>query len=88
MIYTLPPSASHTFLCLGPNWSISALSSDSSANANCVHAVLSRFIISPAHHLYSLELTHSFPNPVLDVIWAGCEPMPRHNRRKLRLCSE
>jgi len=87
MIYTLLPSASHTFPCLGPNQPISTLFSDSSANANCAHAVLSHFIISPACYLYSSEPMHSFPDPILDVIWAGCEPVPCHNCRRPHLCS-
>ena len=75
------------FPCLGPNWPISALSSDSSANANCTYTVLSCFIISPTRYLYFLELMHSFPNPVLDVVWAACKPIPHCSHRRLHLCS-
>ena len=87
MIYTLPPLASHTFPCLGPNRPISTLSSDSSANTNHAYVALSCFIISPARHLYSLEPMHSSSNPILDVIRARCEPVPRRNCRRLHLCS-
>jgi len=87
MIYTLPPSASHTFLCLGPNWPISTLSSDSSTNADCAHVVLSRFIVSPAHHPYFLELTCSSPNPVLDARLAGYKPVPLCSYHRPYLCS-
>jgi len=87
MIYTLSPLASRTFLCLRPNRPISALSSDSSANADHAHVVLSRFIVSPARHLYSSEPTRSSPDPDLDVIWAGCEPTPRRNCCRLCSCS-
>ena len=75
MIYTLPPLASHMFPCLRPNWPISALSSDSSANANCTHAVLFHFIVSPTHHFYFSEPMHSPPNPILDVVLARCKPV-------------
>ena len=68
MIYTFSPSASRTFPCLGPNWPISILSSDSSANTNHAHAVLSHFIVLSARYLYSLEPTHFSPDPILDVI--------------------
>ena len=84
---TLPPLASHMFPCLGPNQPISALSCDSSANANHDHAVPFRFIVSPAHHPCFLELTCPFPNLFLDVIRAGCKPTPRRSRRRPYLCS-
>ena len=87
IICTLPPSASHTFPCLGPNQPISALSSNSSANADCAYAVLSRFIVSSTRYLYFSELMRSSPNPILDVIWAGCKPVPRRGRYRPRLCS-
>jgi len=87
MIYTLPLLASHTFSCLGPNWPISVLSSDSSANADHTYVVLSYFIVSPARYLYSLEPTRSSPDPVLDVIQAGCKPVPHCNRHRPCSCS-
>ena len=85
MMYTLPPSASHTSPYLGPNRPISALLSNSSANAD--HAVLSRFIISSASHLYFLEPTRSSSDPVLDVVWAGRKPVPHCSCHRLHLCS-
>ena len=86
-IYTLPPLASHTFPCLGPNRPISALFSNSSTNANRTHVVLSCFIVSPARHPYLLEPTHSSPNPVLDTRLAGCEPVLLHSHCRPHLCS-
>ena len=84
---TLPSSASHTFPCLGSNRPISALSCDSSANANRDHAVPFHFIVSPACHLCFLEPAHSSPDLVLDGIRAGCKPTLRCSCRRLRSCS-
>ena len=72
---TLPPLASHVFPCLGSNWPISALSCDSSANADSNHVVLFYFIVSPAHYLCFSEPTHSSPDLVLDGVRAGCKPV-------------
>jgi len=87
MIYTLSPLAFHTFPCLGPNRPISTLSSDSSTNANHAYVVLSCFIVSFTHHLYSSEPARSSPDSILDVIWAGCKPVPRRGHHRLHLCS-
>ena len=84
---TLPPSASCMFPCLGPNWPISALSGDRSTNADHAHTVLSCFIVSAAHQPYFSEPTCPSPNPVLDVIGAGCEPMLCRSRCRPHLCS-
>ena len=84
---TLPSLASHAFLCLRPNWPISTLSYDSSANADHNHVVPSCFIVSPARHLCFSEPMHSFPNLVLDSIRAGCEPTLRRSCHRLRSCS-
>jgi len=80
----LPSSASRAFPYLGPSRPISALSGDRSASADHVHAVLSRFIVSTARRSYFSEPTHPSPDPVLDVVGAGCGPAPRHSCRRLR----
>ena len=73
---TLPPSASRTFPCLGPNQPISALSSDSSTKADRDHAVPSRFIVSPACHPCFSEPTCPFSDLILDVVRTGCKSTP------------
>ena len=87
MIYALPSSTFHTFPCLGPNWPISALSSDNSVNATCAHMVLFCFIISSAHHFYFLKLTCFSPSPVLDARLAGCKPILLCSCHRPHLCS-
>ena len=82
----LPPSASHVFPCLGPNQSISALSCNSSANADHNHTVLSHFIVSSTRHLCSSEPTCSSPDLVLDAIGARCKPAPHCSCCRPRLC--
>jgi len=84
---TLPPLASCMFPCLGPNQPISALSSDSSANADHDHVLPSCFIVSPVHRLYFSEPMCSFPDPILDAGLAGCKPVPCHGCRRLHLHS-
>jgi len=84
---TLPPLASHAFPCLGPSQPISALSCNSSANANHDHAVPSCFIVSPARHPCFSELTRPSHDLILDVVKAGCEPTPCHSCHRLRSCS-
>ena len=78
----LPPLASHTFPYLGPSRPISALSGDRSASADRAHAVLSRFIVSTARRPYFSELTRPSPDPVLDVVGAGCGPTPHRSRHR------
>ena len=70
----LPPLASCVFPYLGPSQPINALSGNRSTNANRAHAVPSRFIVSAVHHPCFLALTRPSPDPVLDVIGAGCGP--------------
>jgi len=83
----LSPLASHAFPYLGPSWPISALSGDRSASANRAHAVLSRFIVSTTRRPYFSELTHPSPDPVLDVVGAGCGPAPHCSHRRPCSCS-
>jgi len=75
------------FPYLGPSWPISALSGDRSANADRAHAVLSHFIVLAARQPYFSEPTRPSPDPVLDVVGAGCRPAPRRSRCKPHLCS-
>jgi len=84
---TLPPLASRAFSCLRPNRPISALSCDSSTNADCDHMVPSCLIVSPAHHLCFSEPMRSSPNLVLDGVRAGCEPAPHYSYRRPCSCS-
>jgi len=83
----LPPSASHVFSCLGSNRPISALSCDSSANADYDHVVPSRFIVSSARYLCFSELTCSSPNLVLDSARAGCKLVLCYSHHRPHLCS-
>jgi len=83
----LPPSASYAFPCLGSNQPISALSCNSSTNANYNHAVPFCFIVSPAHHLCFLEPTCSSPDLILEGVRAECNPTPHHSCRRPCLCS-
>ena len=83
----LSPSASRLFLCLRPNQPISALSSDSSANADHNHVLPFRFIVSPARYLYFSELTHFSSNPVLDAGLAEDKPVSCCGHCRLHLYS-
>ena len=84
---TLPLSASHVFPCLRPNQPISALSGNRSTNANCTHIVPSHFIVLPARHPYFSAPTCPSPDLILDIVRAGCRPIPPCGFCRPRLCS-